>query len=54
MTSAAFYRGQTALVTGASGGIGADMARLLGSHGARVLLVARSAEALGAVADDVR
>lgn len=49
-----FYRGRTALVTGASGGIGADMARLLGGYGARVLLVARSADALAAVADEVR
>lgn len=54
MTSDVFYRGRTALVTGASGGIGADMARQLGSLGARVILVARSREKLEAVASEVR
>lgn len=48
-----FYRGRTALVTGASSGIGADMARQLGAAGARVVLVARSEDALAAVAADV-
>ena len=41
------------LVTGASGGIGADMARLLGTAGARVLLAARSESALRRVAAEV-
>ena len=53
MTPDAFYRRQTALVTGASGGIGADVARLLGECGARVLLVARREDALEAVAAEV-
>jgi NADP-dependent 3-hydroxy acid dehydrogenase YdfG len=38
------------VVTGASGGIGAALARLAGSRGARVVLAARRAEELGAVA----
>ena len=50
----AFYRSRTALVTGASGGIGEDIARLLGGYGARVLLVARSAGRLADVAAEVR
>jgi short-subunit dehydrogenase len=54
MPPAPFYRGRTALVTGASGGLGADMARLLGARGARVLLVARRERALGEVAEAVR
>ena len=51
--SDSFYRSKTALVTGASSGIGAEVARQLGAAGARVLLVARRAEALAAVAADV-
>jgi len=42
--------GRTALVTGASRGIGAAIARALDDSGARVVLVARSEEALGEVA----
>jgi short-subunit dehydrogenase len=47
MSTDAYYRTQTVLLT-------ADMARQLGAHGARVLLVARSADALDAVAAEVR
>ncbi|MEM7787461.1 MAG: SDR family oxidoreductase [Bacteroidota bacterium] len=54
MALSPFYSGRTVLVTGASGGIGAEMARQLGAAGARVLLAARSEAALGQVADDVR
>ena len=49
-----FYAGRTAVVTGASAGIGADLARQLGAAGARVVLVARRTGALEAVAAAVR
>ena len=42
-----------ALVTGASSGIGAATARLLGSEGYRVVLVGRRRDALDAVASDM-
>jgi len=44
-------KGRTALVTGASSGIGASTAVLLARRGARVLAVGRNAERLSAVAD---
>ena len=45
--------GQTALVTGASSGIGADLARILSRRGASVILVARRAEALERLAAEI-
>jgi NAD(P)-dependent dehydrogenase (short-subunit alcohol dehydrogenase family) len=45
--------GRTALVTGASRGIGAATARALDRAGARVALTARNAEGLAAVAGDL-
>jgi NADP-dependent 3-hydroxy acid dehydrogenase YdfG len=45
--------GQSAVVTGASRGIGAAIARLLASAGARIAVVARSEEPLRALADEL-
>lgn len=45
--------GKTVLVTGASFGLGAATARLLASHGARVLLVARTKERLDEVVAEI-
>lgn len=46
--------GRTALVTGASQGIGADIARTLAERGASVVLAARSEDKLAALADEIR
>jgi short-subunit dehydrogenase len=43
-----------ALVTGASGGIGADLARELGRHGHDLVLAARSVAPMEALADELR
>ena len=44
----------TALITGASSGLGAEYARQLAGRGADLVLVARDREALERVAADVR
>lgn len=46
--------GQTALITGANGGIGERTAQVLAGHGARVILTGRSQAALDASAADIR
>ncbi len=47
------YRGRTALITGASSGIGEAFAHELGKRGMNVILVARSTERLRALADQL-
>jgi NAD(P)-dependent dehydrogenase (short-subunit alcohol dehydrogenase family) len=49
-----WLEGRLALVTGASGGIGAATAEAVAAAGARVVLAARSGEALEAVAGRIR
>lgn len=45
--------GKTVLITGASRGIGAEAARVFAAAGANVVLTARSAEAIGALAGEI-
>ena len=47
------FAGKTAVVTGASRGIGAAIAKTLAADGARVAMVARSSDALKALAADM-
>jgi 3-oxoacyl-[acyl-carrier protein] reductase len=47
------FEGKVALVTGASRGIGAAIAKRLAAEGATILAAARSAEALAAVAEEI-
>ncbi|MEL6168786.1 MAG: SDR family oxidoreductase [Pseudomonadota bacterium] len=47
------FEGKTALITGASRGIGADTARIFAAAGIRVALVARSADAITELAGEI-
>ena len=49
----ASLQGQVAVVTGASGGLGAHFARLLASHGAAVALAARRMDRIEALAGEI-
>jgi short-subunit dehydrogenase len=48
------FRGRTVVITGASRGLGLELARQLAAEGARLWLIARSPEALATTAEELR
>ena len=54
MISSDAFTGKTVIVTGAGYGIGKQIALSFGRHGANVVLAARSADKIAAVADELR
>ncbi|MEL7098730.1 MAG: SDR family oxidoreductase [Pseudomonadota bacterium] len=54
MTITPDLSGKTAIITGASRGIGADTARYLAGLGAHVVLAARSKDRIAAIADEIK
>ena len=53
MVARTFESARAALITGASGGIGLELARVCADHGQPVVLVARSADALAQIAGEI-
>jgi short-subunit dehydrogenase len=52
--STASFRDKTVIITGASAGVGAACARAFAAQRAKLVLIARGEEALGAIADELR
>ena len=53
-TSSPFFAPKTALITGASSGIGLELAHLFARDGYRLVLLARSRSTLRQIADDLQ
>jgi NADP-dependent 3-hydroxy acid dehydrogenase YdfG len=49
-----YLKDKTAIITGASSGIGAATVRELAAHGARIVVAARDAEGVGAIVEELK